>query len=74
MDCKSHAPLYQLSDIMGTIHLQETYDSFSRNEADYDYWDRSLYCYEIHQRFNRGDDPYQEAERIPSRRAVNRRD
>ena len=61
---------------MGTIYLRKTYASFSRNEADYDYWDGSPCRYEIHQRLNKGDNPYLEAERVPpvfSRRAVNLR-
>ena len=56
------------------MYLREAYDSLSRNEADYDYWDGSPCRYEIYQTFNRGDDPYLEAKQIPpvsSRRAVN---
>ena len=59
------------------MYLREAYASLSRNEADYDYWDGSPCRYEIHQRFNRGDDPYLEAKQIPhvsSRRTVNLRD
>ena len=59
------------------MYLREAYASLSRSEADYDYWDRPPCRYEIHQRFNRGDDPHLEAEQIPpvsSRRAVNLRD
>ena len=55
-------------------YLREAYASLSRSEADYDYRDRSPCRYEIHQRFNRGDDPHLEAKQIPpvsSRRAVN---
>ena len=61
----SHAPWYQLSDIVGTVgtmYLREAYASLSQSEADYDYWDRPPCRYEIHQRFNRGDDPHLEAE------------
>ena len=73
----SHAPWYQLSDIVGTMCLREAYASLSRSEADYDYCDRSPCRYEIHQRFNRGDHPHLEVKQIPpvsSRRAVNLKD